>query len=239
MTVVHPCMYLVRLMRLRAYVNAIKRGARPTFLGSLGTTRPLSDRWGFDRGRPVDRWYIDRFIRQHKADITGRVLEVEESEYTNKFGQGVTEPAVLDVDPNNPRATIVADLQRADVIPEGHFDCFILTQTLQLIPDVRAALRHARRVLRPGGVLLTTVPVTSKVCEPPHTDHWRWTPLGFSLVMKEVFPDDEVTVRGHGNVLSSIAFLKGMAAEELLEHELAEDDERFPLVVCARAVKAA
>jgi Methyltransferase domain len=61
---------------------------------------------------------------------------------------------VVDIGPGNQRADIVADLARADAVPEGGFECFILTQTLQYVTDVRAALRHARRMLRPGGVLL-------------------------------------------------------------------------------------
>lgn len=186
----------------------------------------------------MDRWYIERFLSENRADITGRVLEVKDSGYTDQFGHGVTERAVLDVDADNPNATIVADLQQADAIPDGYFDCFILTQTLQLIPNVPAALAHARRVLRPGGVLLMTVPVTSKICEAPLTDYWRWTPLGFSLVMDKAFPDDQVTVRGRGNVLSGVAFLKGLAAEDLLPHELEDDDEDYPLIVSARVVRA-
>jgi hypothetical protein len=38
------------------------------------------------------------------------VLEVEDSGYTERFGHELTERAVLDVDPANPRATYVADL---------------------------------------------------------------------------------------------------------------------------------
>jgi SAM-dependent methyltransferase len=207
-------------------------------LGSLGSISPVSSAWGYDRGRPVDRWYIERFIQEHRADITGRVLEVKDSMYTDRYGHAVVERAVLDVDAGNERATHVADLAAADALPSGTFDCFILTQTLQLIFDVGAAIQHAHRILRPGGVLLATVPVASRVVDPPFTDYWRFTPLVAARLFEDGFGPGEVAVEGRGNVLSQIAFLKGLAAEDLNDDELAADDVRFPLVVCARAVRA-
>jgi hypothetical protein len=45
-------------------------------------------------------------------------------------------------------------------------------------------------------------------------------------------------VEGVGNVLLCVAFLEGIAAEELRRRELDADDERFPLLVTIRAVKA-
>jgi hypothetical protein len=54
----------------------------------------------------------------------------------------------------------------------------------------------------------------------------------------EAFGPPQVTVRARGNVLSSIAFLAGMAYEELSRAELETDDPAFPLIVTVRAVKA-
>lgn len=226
-------------MRLGPLLGSLRRRRRPVLLGSLGRTRPVSHRWGYDRGLPVDRWYIERFLDQHRADITGRVLEVKDSGYTDRFGHGVEEPAVLDVDPGNPLATYVADIASADEVPSEAFDCFVLTQTLQYVLDVRAAIAHAHRVLRPGGVLLLTLPVVSRVTDPPLTDFWRFTPFAASTLLEAAFGPGQVTVTGRGNVLSQVAFLEGLAAEDLTEAELAVDDPRSPLLACGRAVRAA
>jgi SAM-dependent methyltransferase len=226
-------------LRLRPGLNALRRRRGPAWLGSLGSTAPFGSNWGYDRGTPVDRWYIDRFLEAHRRDIAGRVLEVKDSGYTDRFGSALSERAVLDVDASNPRATHVADLATADDLPGDAFDCFILTQTLQLIYDVPAALAHAHRLLRPGGVLLTTVPVVSRICDPPLTDHWRFTPLSVRRLLDAAFGPGAVTVAGRGNVLTQVAFLEGLAAEDLTAQELAVDDERFPLVVCGRAVRTA
>src|SRR5262249_27558042 len=123
----------------------LKRIYRPAWFGTLRTTKPLSDDWGFDRGTAVDRYYIEGFLEHHKQDIHGRVLEVKDRSYTQRFGVGVEVSDVLDIDPNNPQANVVADLSQAHSIPSNFYECFILTQTLQLIYDVRAAIFHAHR----------------------------------------------------------------------------------------------
>lgn len=212
----------------------IRRLMVPAFLGSLRRTTPLSRSWGFDRGTPVDRYYIERFLAKHHRDIRGRVLEVKDSGYTMRFGSDVETSDVLDIDPANPHATIVADLASADQIAAEQFDCFILTQTLQFIYDTREVIRHAHRVLRPGGVLLVTVPAISRTTAP---DYWRFTPAACARLFGEVFGNEHVSVTAHGNVLASIAFLEGMAHEELTRAELDSQDEQFPLLITVRAVK--
>ena len=217
-----------RLMRL----------ARPAWLGTIRRTTPLSNVWGHDRGTPVDRYYIERFLEEHRGDIRGRVLEVKDSGYTDRYGIGVKHRDVLDIDPTNPLATIVTDLGAADSIPSNTYDCFILTQTLQFIYDLHAALTHAWRILRPDGVLLTTVPVIIRVQRSlKTTDYWRFTVASCSALFAEVFGGDQVTIRSYGNVLTAIAFLTGMAYQELSHRELETYDEYFPVIVAVRAVK--
>jgi len=214
----------------------LRRLYRPAWLGTLRRTTPLSHKWGYDRGTPVDRYYIERFLDAHRADIHGRVLEVKDSGYTDRFGQGVERRDVLDIDGANPRATVIADLTAADAIPSDSFDCFVLTQTLHLIFDTRAALVHARRILRPGGVLLVTVPAMSRT-EPRIDDYWRFTGASSLALFGSAFGAEHVTVQTYGNVLACIASLAGMASEELSRRELDAHDERFPFLIGIRAVK--
>jgi hypothetical protein len=218
----------------------LRRFRRPAWLGTLRRTTPLSDEWGFDRGTPIDRYYIERFLIGHRSDIRGSVLEVKNSTYTNRFGNGVEHCDVLDIDPANARATIVTDLAAADAVAADLFDCFVLTQTLQFIYDTRAAIGHAHRMLRSGGVLLVTVPAVSRIA-PRYglpSDYWRFTTAACSRLFGDVFGAQQVAVRSYGNVLTSIAFMAGLAAEELRPRELALADPYFPLVVTVRAVKA-
>lgn len=214
--------------------------AAPALLMHLARGRPVSQRWGYDRGLPVDRYYIERFLDEHRADVTGRVLEVKSDDYARRFGSGVTHVDVLDIDSSNPQATIVADLASADAVPDEAFDCVVLTQTLQYVFDVGAALRHLRRILRPCGVLLATVPSVSRLTTelPGIQDYWRFTPASCTELIRREFGGDAPLVRAYGNVLTCTAFLAGLAVEELPRSRIDVHDPAFPLVVAIRAVRA-
>ncbi|WP_082151344.1 glycosyltransferase [Caenimonas sp. SL110] len=218
--------------------HRIRRVIRPAFMGTLRRTTPISPIWGFDRGNAVDRFYIERFLAQHRSDITGRVLEVQSPAYTQRFGTAVTRSDVLDIAAANPLATLVADLAAADALPSDAMDCFVLTQTLHLIHDLRGALHHAHRMLKPGGVLLATIPAVSRIDPDSKADQWRMTPASAERLFTEVFGPGQVSVQGHGNVLTCIAFLAGMAAQELSTRELNHVDDAFPMLITIRAVKA-
>jgi SAM-dependent methyltransferase len=216
----------------------LRRLVRPALLGTLRWNAPVSRRFGYDRGNPVDRYYIDRFLHENRETIRGRVLEVLDAGYTRRFGTRVSRSDILDIDDQNPNATVVADLAAADRIEAATFDCFILTQTLQYVFDVRAALEHVHRILRPGGTVLCTVPVASRIGQRTlESEYWRLTPAACRVLFKQTFPKGEVQVHGRGNVLTCVAFLMGMAAEELAAEELETDDPFFPLVVTVRATK--
>jgi SAM-dependent methyltransferase len=221
---------------MEALRHRIQRMRHPARLGRLRRTTPLSEEWGRDRGTPVDRFFIERFLERERQCIRGHVVELLNSDYTRRYGTGVDRTDVLDVDPSNADATIIADLAAADEIPSQTFDCFILTQTLQFVPDVRAAIRHVHRTLKPGGKVLCTVPAVSRIARRTlDTEYWRFTVAGCKFLFGETFGSECVRVESFGNVLTSIAFLTGMAAEELSDPELDHVDPFFPLLVAVVA----
>jgi ubiquinone/menaquinone biosynthesis C-methylase UbiE len=77
--------------------------------------------------------------------------------------ENVIKSDILHIDDSNKRATFIGDLSNAPQIPDNTFDCFIMTQTLQYIFDFKKALRTCRRILKPGGTLLLTVPNISPI----------------------------------------------------------------------------
>jgi hypothetical protein len=209
----------------------------------LGLTRlePVSRVFGFDRGKPVDRWYIERFLATHAADVRGRVLEVAEPTYTQWYGgDDVTQSDVLYAAPGNPAATVVGDLTTGDGLPRDAYDCFVMTQTLQVIYDLAAAVRGTREVLAPSGVLLATVPGISQISREDRRDWgdwWRFTSDSARRLFADAYGPENVEVQAHGNVLSAACFLYGLAAEELSEEELSHHDPDFELLMTIRAVK--
>jgi SAM-dependent methyltransferase len=217
---------------------AVRRWRRPATFAAMDTA-PLSSEWGFDRGTPIDRYYIERFLEQNAAAIRGRVLEVKNADYTRRFGRGVTQSDVLDISKDNPLATVVADLSRPDQFPEGQFDCFVLTQTMQFIYDAHAVVESAHRLLAPGGALLVTVPSLSRIAPRygPTTEFWRFTAASCARMFGDVFGEGNVVVRTHGNVLAATAFLYGATVEEIPREKLDVNDPFFPLIVSVRATR--
>lgn len=221
----------VRQALIRA-VQRTNRGlpGRRVRWGDIARRAPFSSVYGWDRGLPVDRFYIEAFLRRHERLITGSVLEVRSALYASRFGSA-ERVTVLDVDPDNPEADITADLNVQGCLPEAAYDSVILTQVLQYT-DPPAALDNIVRSLRPGGTALVTVPCLGRIDpEAVTNDLWRWTPAGFRQVLKSVGVRAEV--QGHGNALAAAAVMLGLSAEEIPHGRLGEEDASFPVVACA------
>lgn len=211
--------------------------------GSFHRLSPISPIFGLDRGLPIDRYYVEAFLAEHASDVRGRALEMGDPYYIQKFGGDRVETIdVMHVAEGNPRATIVADLTRADHVRSDAFDCVIFTQSLQMIYDVRAALRHLHRILAPGGVLLLTSHGISRIGRRLGRDdwgeYWRITTQSAERLFAETFPGAEVSVGSYGNVLAAVCSLHGLAAEELTRAELDHRDPDYEVIVTVRAVKA-
>jgi SAM-dependent methyltransferase len=202
---------------------------------------PISRTFGLDRGQCIDRFYIERFLASHARDIRGAVLEIGDDGYARRFGRDhLVTCDVLHVEAGHPGATIVADLAHADGMASDAFDCIIVTQTLQFIYGVQAAVETLHRLLKPGGVLLATVPGISQISRfdmDRWGEYWRFTTLSTRRLLEDVFPPANVSVEAQGNVLAAVAFLHGLAAEELRLDELDYHDADYQLLIAARAVK--
>ena len=209
--------------------------------GDLDRSAPIDDDFGYGRGTPVDRYYIAEFLRRYAEDILGRVLEVGDDDLSRRFGgDRITHQDILHVRPGNPRATIVGDLAVPGVLPPATFDCLILTQTLHLIYDMASAVREIHRALKPNGVVLLTVPGISRIDRGEWRESWYWSLTEYSArrMFAEVFGAEQINVEAYGNVFAAIAFLHGVALEEVPPAKLNMADPAFPVIISVRAQKA-
>jgi SAM-dependent methyltransferase len=211
--------------------------------GDFYRTTPISPIFGIDRGVSVERYYVERFLDAHRSDVRGHCLEVGDPTYIEKFGDGrVTRIDVLHVVPGNPKATLVADLTCADHVPSHTFDCIIFTQTMQMIYDIRTALGHVHRILKPGGVLLATSHGISRIGRrlgrDPWGEYWHITTQAAERLFAETFPGARIEVGSYGNVLAAVCALHGVVSDEIATRDLDHHDPDFEVLVTIRAQKA-
>jgi SAM-dependent methyltransferase len=209
--------------------------------GSLRRTRPVRRNFGWRSGQCVDRYYIERFLADHEADIRGRVLEIGDRDYTMRFGgDRVTRSDVLHAKEGNPVATLVGDLSRPLDIADDSFDAVILTQTLAHIYDTGSAVRSVYRILKPGGVVLASLSGIRQISRydmEQWGDFWRFTTLSSRRLFETSFPAGAVSIEAHGNVLAATAFLHGLHATDLRPFELDFHDRDYEVVITVRAEK--
>ncbi len=216
---------------------------RLTDFSLLRRTTPYRPDFGWRRGQCIDRYYIDKFLSKHSADICGRVLEIGDSEYIRRFGASrVTQGDVIDLDPNNPRATIHDDLCSAASLADNTYDCILCLQTLLVIYDFHAAIRTMHRILKPSGVLLATTPGIAQICPQSMIggagrDCWRFTGISAQAAFANIFGNANVQIQSYGNVLTAVALLHGLVSEEFTSEELDHYDPAYQVSIAIRARK--
>jgi glycosyltransferase involved in cell wall biosynthesis len=209
-------------------------------MGDLASMQPFSRAFGYDRGGPVDRYYIEEFLEKNSFLVKGRVLEVGDNDYTLRFGGAkITQSDILHINETNPKATFIGDLANAPNLPDDAFDCIVLTQTLQFIYDYKEALKTCYRILKPGGSLLLTAPgITSiDVGEWKSTWYWAFTDIAIKRVLEETFSENNVVVEAFGNVMTATAFLYGMGLPEVKKQQLDFYDPSYQVIITAIATK--
>jgi glycosyltransferase involved in cell wall biosynthesis/SAM-dependent methyltransferase len=206
--------------------------------GDFASVSPACADFGYSRGLPIDRYYVEAFLAERSTDIRGRALEIGDASYCRRFGR-ITHQDVLHVNAGAPEATIRGDLSQTGVLPLGVYDCMVITQTLHLIYDMPAAIREMHKALKPGGVLLLTSPGISRIDRGDWKDTWYWslTEASIRRLFVEAFGDGNCDVGVHGNVYAATCFLQGLALSEVDRKKLDVLDPSFPLILTVRACK--
>jgi SAM-dependent methyltransferase len=201
---------------------------------------PVSEYFGDDRGMPIDRYYIEKFMEAYKGQVQGHILEVAENTYSLRYGTAVRSLDVLHYEKGAPHATVIGDLTMPDSLPVERFDCFICTQTFHVIYKYMDAIRGAYRVLKPGGVLLATLSGIAQISRYDMDrwgDYWRFTTLSAQLCFEEVFGSSNVAADYYGNCYAAVNFLRGIALEEVDPKKLDQKDPNYPVLVTVVARK--
>ena len=228
---------------LKRYLSALVRARHPLHLSDQLRLEPASRVFGMDRGTPIDRVLIERFIASHSGRIAGTCAEVGDTRYLDRFGNRVVSrtvivPALVTAAPSD---ALVFDLEKGGVFEA--FDTLVVTQTLQFVFELRRAIRSIHESLLPGGFLIGTVPGISQVSSfdmDRWGDFWRFTDVCVRRLLEEEFPSASIVVQALGNLPLAKAFLEGASAEDVPNASLFEKhDPEYQLVVGFVAQKGA
>lgn len=206
---------------------------------SLNKTSPVSSLFGFDRGTPIDRYYIEKFLSENAEYIHGNILEIADVGYSKKYSKydkDVFHVLTFDNPPNEENIKIInGDLTKIDTLPSNMMNCFICTQTLNFIYDVREAIKGCYKLLNEGGVLLATVGCISQISRYDMDrwgDYWRFTDLSIKKLFEEIFPKENIEIVTYGNALAATAFLQGLAVEDIKNRKLLDVlDFDYPVTI--------
>lgn len=90
----------------------------------------------------------------------------------------------LDVEARIQGVTYETDAGAMIGVPPEMFDTVLCSEVLEHVPEPGRVLEAIRKVLRPGGHLLVTVPHLSRLHEEPH-DYFRYTGYGLRAVLEK------------------------------------------------------
>ena len=220
-------------IQMRASFNRIVSPSQLT----LNSINKYSEKFGFDRGTPIDRYYIDEFIRNLELNNEfNTALEFGELNYVEQFNVShkffLSHPDFSKS--KDTKNQILFDLNTQKKYDGQKFDLIISTNVINFTKNPFVTLRHHIDMLNIDGTIFLTasssMPISQFDAE-RWGDYWRFTPDAMHHLLENL--DCEYQVESLGNFKSSVAFLCGLASEEMEESDLKEKDNRYPLLVVA------
>lgn len=204
------------------------------FLTEQASVRPLNRTFGFSRGTPIDRYYIENWLANNRKLICGDVLEIAEDTYTRRFSGDNVRSHILHVSMEQ-EGVIKGDLETGEGIEENSMDCIILTQTVGFIYECKNVIANLYKMLRKGGTALITTGGISQISRYDMDlwgHFWSFTTASLKRLIEESGFGTNYEMTVYGNVKAACALLYGVAAEELEKEELAYSDEDYPVSIC-------
>lgn len=195
--------------------------------GDFREYAPFCNNYGFTRGTPIDRYYLDQFIAEIRDEVNGDTLEIGgRKENRHRYGlRHVISYKVIDVIGGR-SVDIVADAHDVTACSANSFDSILLFNVLEHCERPWVIASNLSTWLRPGGKVYCMVPVVQRIHGDPK-DYWRILPDSLEFL----FRDYHILKKGtYGNLMTSVAALSGIAMEELDLDELSPKNPQYPVI---------
>jgi SAM-dependent methyltransferase len=202
--------------------------------GDFVRNAPFCPNYGFSRGTPIDRFFLDCFITKIRDEVVGDVLEiggVQENRVRYRL-QHASSYRTMDIE-LFPGVDFAGDAHDPAASPASSFDCILLFNVLEHCKEPSIVVENVHRWLRAGGKAFCLVPNAQRVHRDPR-DYWRIMPDALEYLFRN-FASAEVFT--YGNLITTIAALSGLGAEELSSEDLVEVNSMYPVVSCVTAHK--
>lgn len=198
--------------------------------------KPISRVLGCERGESILRKYVNQFIDENKSYIQGAVMEIGDRTYSNKYKDNIGKSYVFDYNNGSDKYNIKGNLETGESVKEEFVDCFIFTQTLCFIYDVKAAAQNVIKMLKKGGTVLLTVTGISSITRGDYENYglyWRFSDMAIKRLFAEIVEVESVEIKLYGNVKTAAAFLYGISPDELETEEMEYQDRDYQLLIGA------
>ena len=218
---------------LRAILNRFLSPSKTT----LRSIKKHSEKFGFDRGTPIDRYYIDHFLKNLNLENNfnrslefGEILYSDSFKVKEKYFLSHPEYETRDIASNQ----ILFDLNSEHSYEGTKFDLILSTNVINFTKNPFVSIKHHIDMLNSRGTLVLTVSASmpiSKFDAERWGDYWRFTPDGLNQLLRTL--NCEYHIKSFGSFVTSIAFLCGLSAEEIDATDLNKNDDSYPIVVMA------
>lgn len=134
---------------------------------------------------PASLSLSSKLIPQLRAVASGKLLDVGSGTmpFRSSVIDLVDEYRSLDIERRVPDVDFIADVRDMEPVPSDTFDVLLCSQVLEHVTQPDKAIAEMKRVLRPGGRLVLTVPFLSRLHEEP-VDYFRFTEYGVASLLE-------------------------------------------------------
>jgi glycosyltransferase involved in cell wall biosynthesis len=205
--------------------------------GNIRNLVPIGKLLDVPRGTSIHAFYCQKALSACRAVVKEPMLYIGEPQ-TESSRQTMT--ALLGADNLAMLQTVTVEEFQSKHWGASQFNCILISDCLEYLPDPAPLLALAKQLLNPNGVLLAILPGLQsghRQCGVKNL-HWRFTTHSASNLFEQQFGREQLQIASYGNVLTTVAALHGLAAEELKPQELEPQDPAYEVTIFVRAVNA-